>query len=326
MKKIALFAGGNSGEYEISIQTAQNIYNLLDKNIFDTYFIYVKGKEWFYLNERNEKFLIDKNDFSLPLPNGKLFFDAVFIAIHGTPGENGLLQGYFEMMEIPYTGCDCFCSALTFNKFFCNVVAEKLGVPISKALHFYDNDPINLQQIVDVCGLPCFVKPCNSGSSIGVTKAHNTKELQEAIDMAFQVDNQIMVEKFVPGRELTCGVATINGKPKALAITEILSKKEFYDFEAKYTEGFLEKVTPAQINKNIEETIKHYSEKLYQGLGCKGVIRFDFIVTEKEEPFLLEINTIPGQTAMSLIPKQVKMNNIELSDFYAGLIYEILEK
>ena len=144
--------------------------------------------------------------------------------------------------------------------------------------------------------------------------------------MAFQVDNQIMVEKFVPGRELTCGVATINGKPKALAITEILSKKEFYDFEAKYTEGFLEKVTPAQINKNIEETIKHYSEKLYQGLGCKGVIRFDFIVTEKEEPFLLEINTIPGQTAMSLIPKQVKMNNIELSDFYAGLIYEILEK
>ena len=237
-----------------------------------------------------------------------------------------MIQGALILKFLLYTGCDCFCSALTFNKFFCNVVAEKLGVPISKALHFYANDPINLQQIVDVCGLPCFVKPCNSGSSIGVTKAHNTKELQEAIDMAFQVDNQIMVEKFVPGRELTCGVATISGKPKALAITEILSKKEFYDFEAKYTEGFLEKVTPAQINKNIEETIKHYSEKLYQGLGCKGVIRFDFIVTEKEEPFLLEINTIPGQTAMSLIPKQVKMNNIELSDFYAGLIYEILEK
>lgn len=326
MKKIALLAGGNSGEHEISIQTAQNIYNLLDKSKFDVYFIVVKGKEWYYLNEKNEKFVIDKNDFSLPLPEGKLLFDAAFIAIHGTPGENGLLQGYLEMMEIPYTGCDCFCSALTFNKYFCNVVAASLDIPISKSLHYYKSDPIDLQEIIDTCGLPCFVKPCNSGSSIGVTKAHDAQELQDAIATAFQVDDQIMIEKFIPGRELTCGVAMINGKPKALAITEILSKKEFYDFEAKYTEGFLEKVTPAQIDKKVEELIMRYSEKLYQGFGCKGVVRFDYIATEEGQPLLLEINTIPGQTAMSLIPKQVQMNNIELNDFYAGLIYEILEK
>lgn len=326
MKKIALLAGGDSGEHEISIQTAQNIYNLLDKNIFEVYFIYVKGKEWYFLDTNNQKIQIDKNDFSLTLSQKKITFDAVFIAIHGTPGENGLLQGYLDMMNIPYTGCDCLCSALTFNKYFCNIVVEKLGIPISKSLHFYKNDPIDLSFIEQECSLPCFVKPCNSGSSIGVTKAHTLEELQKAIEEAFQVDSQIMIEKFIPGREMTCGVALIERKAKALAITEILSKKEFYDFEAKYTAGFLEKVTPAQIPQDLEEQIMQYSEQLYHGLGCKGVVRFDYIVTPEGIPYFLEINTIPGQTAMSLIPKQVQLNHIELSTFYGNLINEILEK
>lgn len=326
MKNIALLAGGNSGEHDVSLETAQNIQSLLNKEKFNTYFIYVEGINWYYIDNKEIKHNIDKNDFSLNLPSGKVLFDAVFIAIHGTPGENGLFQGYLDMLNIPYTGCDAFCSALTFNKYFCNIAVEKMGVPISFSMHFYKNEIINFDEIVEKCGLPCFVKPCNSGSSIGVTKAHNIDELKLAIEDAFKVDKQIMVEKFIPGRELTCGVAMIDNKPKALAITEILSKKEFYDFQAKYTPGYLEKVTPAQITPTLEKELRNYSELLYTKLGCAGVIRFDYMVTADDRPYFLEVNTIPGQTAMSLIPKQVKINNIHLEDFYENLILEALNK
>jgi D-alanine-D-alanine ligase len=224
------------------------------------------------------------------------------------------------MMQIPYTGCDSFCSALTFNKYFCNVAVEKIGVPISPSLHFFKDDLVEFDKVMEYCGFPCFVKPCNSGSSVGVNKAHNREELATALASAFEVDEQIMIERFIPGRELTCGVTTWEGKVVALAVTEIKSKKEFYDFEAKYTPGFLELVTPADIDKNVEEKIKEYSELIYKRLGCKGVVRIDFILNQENEPVFLEINTIPGQTAMSIIPKQLAYNNIPLSEFYANLI------
>jgi len=322
MKIVALLAGGNSEEYEISLKTAANIQNQLDITLFETYLIIVKENHWVYTDATGESFHINKDNFSLTICGKQIVFDVAFIAIHGDPGENGKLQAYFEMLQIPYTGCDSFCSALTFNKYFCNIAVFKCGVPISPSLHFYRGDTIVINDVINHCGLPCFVKPCNSGSSVGVTKAHNREELTAAIALAFEKDQQLLVERFVPGIELTCGVATWQGKVKALAVTEIKSKKEYYDFEAKYTPGFLEMVTPAEIHPSTEERVKEYSETIYKKLGCKGVVRIDFILNPINDLVFLEINTIPGQTAMSIIPKQLAYNNISLQEFYANLILE----
>lgn len=324
MTKVALFAGGNSGEHEISLKTGRNIQDMLDKSKFETYFIVVKGINWSYTQEDGTILHVNKDDFSLTINQKKIQFDVVFNALHGDPGENGKLQSYFEMMNIPYTGCDSFCSAITFNKYFCNIAVAKFGVPVAPSVHFYNDEIIDFQNIIDVCGLPCFVKPCNSGSSVGVNKAHNLEELKEAIQIAFTVDQQIMVEQFIPGRELTCGVAKFKGEVKALAVSEILSKKEFYDFEAKYTPGFLEVVTPADIPTNLDQKIKDYSETIFKRFGCKGVVRIDYIVTPENNPIFLEINTIPGQTAVSLVPRQVKYNNIDLQEFYGALVLDAL--
>ena len=326
MKTIAILMGGDSGEYEVSLKTAENIFKVLDKELFIPYKIHIKEKDWSYTAPEGEKYQIDKNDFSLTINQGKIFFDSVFIAIHGTPGENGKLQAYFDLLQIPYTGCDMFCSALTFNKYFCNIAVEHFGIPIAPSVHFFSNEEIDYEDIVKVCSFPCFVKPCNSGSSVGVTKAHDMDELKNAIKEALKYDNQFMVEQFVPGREMTCGVVMINGKAKAMAVTEIKSKKEYYDYEAKYTPGYLELVTPAEINADIEQKILNYSENIYRKLGCKGVVRIDYIVTPTGEPFFLEINTIPGQTAMSIIPRQVQYLNMNIVDFYSALIKESFKK
>lgn len=326
MTKVALLAGGNSGEYDISIKTGRNIQEMLDKTVFETYFIIVQGVNWYYTLEDGTKININKDDFSLTLGQNKIYFDVVFNAIHGDPGENGKLQSFFEMMDIPYTGCDSFCSALTFNKYFCNIAVAKFGVPVAHSIHFYKNEEIDLNSVISQCGLPCFVKPCNSGSSVGVNKAHNLEELKKAIQVAFSVDQQIMIEQFIPGRELTCGVALWKGEIKALAVSEILSKKEFYDFEAKYTPGFLEVVTPAEISSDLEQMIKTYSEIIYKRFGCKGVVRIDFILTPENNPMFLEINTIPGQTAVSLVPRQLKYNQIDLQEFYGALVLDALNK
>jgi D-alanine-D-alanine ligase len=324
MKKIAILAGGNSGEYEISLKTAANVQKQLTVAKFDTYLIVVNGDSWVYKDANEECFYVNKNDFSISIQGKQIVFDVVFIAIHGDPGENGKLQGYFEMLKIPYTGCDSFCSALTFNKYFCNMAIQNCGVPISPSLHFYKNEHIIIEEVINFCGLPCFVKPCNSGSSVGISKVHNSEELSSAFHAAFEVDKQILVERFVPGRELTCGVTTWKGKVKALAVTEIKSKKEYYDFEAKYTPGYLELVTPAEIDIEVEEKVKKYSEIIFKKLGCKGVVRIDYILNSENEPIFLEINTIPGQTEMSIIPRQLAYNNIPQHEFYANLVLEAI--
>lgn len=325
MIKVALFAGGNSGEHQISLKTGRNIQDMLDKSQFETYFIVVQGINWIYTDDNGLPHNINKEDFSLTIDQQKIEFDVVFNALHGDPGENGKLQSYFEMMNIKYTGCDSFCSALTFNKYFCNIAVSQFGIPISPSLHFFKNEAIGFNAILETIGLPCFVKPCNSGSSVGVNKAHNMEELEIAIEEAFKVDQQIMIEKFIPGRELTCGVAQFKGEIKALGVSEILSKKEFYDFEAKYTPGFLEVVTPAEISLELETKIKNYSEIIFKRFGCKGVVRIDYIVTPENNPIFLEINTIPGQTAVSLIPRQVKYNHIDLQEFYGDLVLQALQ-
>jgi D-alanine-D-alanine ligase len=325
-KNIAIITGGDSGEYEVSLKTANNIAQVLDNSKYALFLIHLKGQDWTYKASLTSIYHVDKSDFSLNLPNEHIYFDAVFIAIHGTPGENGKLQAYFDLLNIPYTGCDMLCSALTFNKYFCNIVVKSFGIAISPSVHYFKNQPIDNHEIEKICGYPCFVKPCNSGSSVGVTKVHHQEELQNAINKAFKYDNQLMVEKNVKGKEITCGVANIDGKVKTLTITEIRSKKEYYDYEAKYTDEYHELITPAKISQEIFDKILRDSEKIYRQLGCCGVARIDYIVTEENENYFLEINTIPGQTAMSIIPNQLRYCGINISDFYSQLIEEALRK
>ncbi|MBO7494339.1 MAG: D-alanine--D-alanine ligase [Bacteroidales bacterium] len=325
MYKIAVVAGGDSGEYEVSLKTADNVFQQLDKTLFEPYMILFKGTDWHYETPDGQLIQIDKNDFSLTFDGRKILFDAVFIAIHGTPGENGKLQSYFEMIKMPYVGCRSFPSALTFNKFYCNLAVKQLGVPIAPSLHFYAGDPMDIERIEEVCGYPCFVKSCNSGSSVGVTKVHGREELKTAFEEALKYDNQLIVEKMIHGRELACGVTAVYGDVKMLAITEIVAHNEFYDYDAKYTDVGHSLITPADIAPDMQVLVKQYAELVFRQLDCKGIVRVDFILDEEAKtPYFLEVNTIPGQTALSIIPAQVKSQGLDVREFYTKLLMEAL--
>ena len=327
MYKIAVVAGGDSGEYEVSLKSGDNIFQQLDKTLFEPYLVHFKGSDWHHQTADGRQFQIDKNDFSLTIDGRKIVFDAVFIAIHGTPGENGRLQGYFDMLKIPYIGCGCFSSALTFNKFYCNLAVKQLGVPIAPSLHFYAGDPIDIERIEEVCGYPCFVKSCNSGSSVGVTKVHNREELMPAFEEALKYDNQLIVERMIHGRELACGVTAVYGDVKMLAITEIVAHNEFYDYNAKYTDVGHSLITPANIAPDMQQLVRQYAELVFRQLDCKGIVRVDFILDEvAKTPYFLEVNTIPGQTAMSIIPAQVKSLGLDVREFYTKLVLEAMRR
>jgi len=323
-KNIAVVTGGNSGEYEISLRSGVNIANSLDKSLYTIFLIHLHKRDWTYKDEQNEIHAVDKNDFSLCLNGEKITFDCVFIAIHGNPGEDGKLQGYFEMMGIPYIGCDVMVSALTFNKNYCNRVVASYGVKIAPSVHLFKNESADEAAIVKTVGLPCFVKPCNSGSSVGMSKVNQASELKTALTLAFEYDNQVLVEQFVKGREITCGVMSIKDKVQSLAITEVVSKKEYFDFEAKYNPSLANEITPAQIPQEIEQQCRQISEKIYAVLGCKGIARIDYIYNEKGL-FFIEINTIPGQTNESIIPKQIRCIELNFSDLCTQFIEEAIQ-
>ena len=321
-KNIAVVTGGNSGEYEISLRSGTNIANSLDKSQYNVYLIHLHKRDWTYKDEKGEIHAVDKNDFSLFIKGEKIRFHCVFIAIHGNPGEDGKLQGYFEMMEIPYIGCNVMVSSLTFNKNYCNRVVASYGVKIAPSVHLFKNERIDEAAIVKEIGLPCFVKPCNSGSSVGMSKVNQISELKTALTLAFEHDNQILIERFIPGREITCGVMKIEEKIQSLAITEVISKKEYFDFEAKYNPALADEITPAQIPQEIEQQCKQTSEKIYAFLDCKGIVRIDYIYNE-EGLFFIEINTIPGQTNESIIPKQIRCVGLDFGDLCTRLICEL---
>lgn len=316
-------AGGNSGEAEVSLRSAMQVEENIDKALYNVYQIVLKGQEWFY--ERDGiKYDINKNDFSLILDNSKINFDGVFIIIHGTPGENGLLQGYFEMMNIPFASCSSLVSAITFDKVVCNAVVRELGiVSVAKNVSFYKNNAMNADEICKRLILPLFVKPSEGGSSIGMSKVKQKKELDSAIQTAFDVHQRVIIEEFIKGRELTCGVLETQGEVIAFPITEIISKKEFFDYEAKY-QGFSDEVTPAQISKELSNEVQETAKKIYKGLNCKGVCRIDFIYDEeKQELFFLEVNTIPGQSAQSIVPQQVRSMGWTTQMLYSKILEEI---
>jgi D-alanine-D-alanine ligase len=322
-KNIALLAGGYSGEYVISIQTAATIEKNLDTAIYNVYKIYVTREGWWYETEEGAKLPIDKNDFSLNIKGEHIKFDAAFIAIHGTPGEDGRMQGYLDMVAVPYTSCNAIVSAITFNKSYCNKVVKDFNVVnIANSVHLIKGEPYSMGAILDQLKLPLFVKPNESGSSLGVSKVKSVEELLPAIEKAFKEDNQVLIEEFIEGRELTIGIYRINGYLYTLPATEIVSKNEFFDYEAKYTPGVTNEITPAPITDVIREQLENKASYIYRHLNCRGVVRMDFILQKgTNKLYFLEVNTMPGQSENSIVPQQVRASGAALKEFY-GLLLE----
>ncbi len=325
-KNIALLAGGYSGEYVISIQTAETIGKNLDDTLYNVYKIFITRDEWYYDNA-GKKIQVDKNDFSLTVDGNKIKFDCVFIAMHGTPGEDGRIQGYLDMLQVPYTTCNSIVSALTFNKSYCNKVVKAFNVVnIANSVHLIKGEPYSMGAVLDELKLPVFVKPNESGSSLGVSKVKEVEELLPAIEKAFKEDNQVLVEEFIEGRELTIGVYKANGYMHALPATEIVSKNEFFDYEAKYTPGVTTEITPAQIDDNLKDQLETKAMYIYRHLNCRGIVRMDFILQRQTNKlFFLEVNTMPGQSENSIVPQQVRASGRTLKDFYGELLEDCIK-
>ncbi|MCU0460971.1 MAG: D-alanine--D-alanine ligase [Bacteroidales bacterium] len=321
MRTIAIVAGGDSSEYEISLKSANGVASALASR-YEVYIIMIRGINWYWEDPKGRYYNVDKNDFTLVVDDFHIRFDAIFMAIHGTPGENGLLQGYFDMLKIPYTGCDAFCSALTFNKQACKLFLKEYGIAMADAMMIRIGDEIEPSGILSRIGLPCFVKPNDSGSSFGVTKVKKKDELLPAIETALKESDEVMIESFMKGREVACGVVKAKSKTLVLPVTEIISKNEFFDFEAKYTPGKSEEVTPAKMSAKMTEEIQKLSSGIYDLLGCRGIVRVDFIIVGNK-PNFLEINTIPGMTEESLVPKQAQVAEISLDDLYSMVIEDL---
>lgn len=321
-KTIALVTGGYSGESVISYKTAATIEQNIDAAKWNVYTIDINPQGWFYTSLSGEKISVDKNDFSLTVDNKKVLFDAVLIALHGTPGEDGKLQGYFDCLGIPYTSCDAATSALTFNKRYTVAVASFAGLHVAKSMHLFKDILVKPETILKELQLPVFVKPNNGGSSIGMSKVTEAAELQGALDKAFNEDNQVLVEEFIKGREFTIGVFKTKANIITLPMTEVISKKDFFDYEAKY-HGASEEITPAKVEEAIADKIRAAAKKAYEIFNCGGVVRIDFIFNETNgEPYMLEINTVPGQSEASIVPQQVKAMGWSLKEFYSALIEE----
>jgi len=322
---IAFVTGGYSGEAEISYKSAVTIEENIDTERWNLYKIDITIDGWFYETGSGNKTEVDKNDFSLVIDDEKVNFDAVLIGIHGTPGEDGKLQGYFDTLRLPYTSCDAGTSAITFNKNFTVAVAAFNGINVARSVLLFKNTFNSPDELVKKLRFPVFIKPNNGGSSIGMSKVNApSEELGKAIEKAFKEDDQVLVEEFIKGRELTIGVFKSKGEIIALPITEIISKKEFFDYEAKYL-GASEEVTPAKIDKSIEENIREAAIKIYGIFNCQGIVRIDFIYNEEEgKPYMLEINTVPGQSEASIVPQQVHAMGWSLQEFYTALIEESL--
>ena len=292
MRTIAIVAGGNSSEYPVSVRSAKGVESALEGK-YETYIVNIKGTDWYREDARGRVYRIDKNDFSLVLDDQRIRFDAAFIAIHGTPGENGLLQGYFDMIGMPYTSCDAFVSALTFNKQACKLYLHEYGIPMTGGIVIRKGDKYDADGIVRQTGLPCFVKPNASGSSFGVTKVKETAEFAEALEKAFAEGHEVLVESFMKGTEVACGVVRTRERKIIMPVTEVVPKKEFFDYEAKYTEGLADEITPARISEELTHRIQELSSEIYDILGCRGIVRVDFIITHNG-PKSWELNTSPA--------------------------------
>ena len=321
-KNIAIIMGGYSSEHGISIKSGNVVYKYLDRDKYHPYRVVITREKWFYLDENNREFPMEKSDFSLNIDGNKIHFDCVFNAIHGTPGEDGLMQAYFELLGIRHTSCNHYEAALTFNKRDLLSTLKSYGVPCAQSYFLNKGQDVDEDAIVEKVGLPCFVKANRAGSSYGVSKVYQKEELGNAIENAFKEDTQIIIESFLDGTEVSVGVITYENKVTVLPATEIISENDFFDFEAKYL-GKSKEITPARISEKQESNVRQLAEFIYKTLGLKGYTRSEFIFIGNV-PHLLEINTTPGLTEESLLPQQARTAGISLEDLFDSAIVEAL--
>ena len=321
-KNIAIIMGGYSSEHNISIKSGNVVHKYLDREKYNPYRIVITKDRWYYLDELEQEHAVERSDFSVGIHGKKVQFDCVFNAIHGTPGEDGLMQAYFELLGMPHTSCDHYEAALTFNKRDLLSTLKPYGIPCATSYYLNKGQTVDDDAIVDKVGLPCFVKANRAGSSYGVSKVHNKADLANAIATAFKEDSQIIIESFLDGTEVSVGVITFNNEVTVLPATEIISENDFFDFEAKYL-GKSQEITPARISEKQESNVRQLAEFIYKTLGLKGYTRSEFIFIG-DVPHLLEINTTPGLTEESLLPQQAKTAGISLEELFDTAIVEAL--
>ena len=318
--KIALLAGGDSSEREIALQSAAQIDAALDHDKYDITLIDLHGRDWHYTAPDGREWQVDKNDFSLTVEGARKEFDYALIIIHGTPGEDGRLQGYLEMMGIPFSSCSMTSSVITFDKITTKRTLAGRGINLARERFLRRGEAWDAASIAGELGLPLFVKPNASGSSFGVTKVRTADELPAAVEKAFSESDEVLIEEYVAGREMGCGVMIVGGKEYLFPVTEIVSKKEFFDYEAKYTAGFSDEITPADIAPEVKAELNRMTLEAYRACRCSGVVRVDFIVTPDGRPYFIELNSIPGMSPGSIVPKQVKAMGMTMGQLYDIII------
>ena len=324
MKNVAIIMGGYSSEYKISLTSGNVVFNNINRSKFNPYRIHIFKEKWVYVDENDTEFPIDKNDFSVTVNGSKINFDVVFNAIHGTPGEDGLMQAYFELLNIPQTSCDYYQAALTFNKRDMLSVLKPYGIKTAESYYLNLGDEINVDTILAKVGLPCFVKPNKSGSSFGISKVKTAGEFLLAIENAYKEDDEIIIESFLDGTEVSVGVINYKGTVTVLPITEIVSENDFFDYEAKYL-GKSKEITPARISDELKAKIETVAKRAYEVLKMKGFSRSEFIIVNNE-PHMLEMNTIPGLTTESILPQQAREAGISLPELFENAIELALKK
>lgn len=323
-KNIAIVAGGDSSEYVVSVRSGANVLKAINQELFTPWLVRMKGEEWIVLDGENKLTDIDKSDFSFTVKGQKCKFDYAYIIIHGTPGEDGLLQGYFEMLHIPYSSCDVQSSALTFNKFFCNNYLRSFDIPMARSVRLIMGEKYNAEQIIEKLGLPLFVKPSAGGSSFGITKVKEAKDLVEAVNKALDESPEAIIEQFIDGKEFTVGVVKTGHRKLVLPVTEVIPKNEFFNYESKYIPGMAEEITPARISEELTLKVQALSSTIYDLCSCCGIVRIDYIL-KGDTFYFLEVNTVPGMTETSFIPQQIKAMGLNLTDLLTDIIQDGLK-
>jgi D-alanine-D-alanine ligase len=324
-RTIAIVCGGDSSEHDVSLRSAQGIYSFFDKERYNIYIVDIKGTDWHVNLSDGSSAKIDKNDFSFKLNGKTIWFDYAYITIHGTPGENGIMQGYFELMQIPYSTSGVLVEALTFDKFVLNNHLRGYGINVAPSilLRRGEEDQLDEEKLEREIGMPCFVKPAADGSSFGVSKVKNVDQLAPALRLAFMESDQVMIESYMDGTEVTVGCYKTKEKSVVFPVTEVVTSNEFFDYDAKYN-GQVQEITPARISPELTKALQDQTSRIYDILHCNGIIRIDYIVTKDEEGkdkiMMLEINTTPGMTATSFIPQQVRAAGLDIKDVLTDIV------
>lgn len=323
-RNIAVIYGGYSSEEVVSRKSAEGVLSFIDKDKYNLYPVLITRDKW-SVELNGSTWPVDKAEFSAEINGQKVSFDFVYITIHGTPAEDGILQGYLKMLNVPHSTCDVLAAAVTFNKFVCNHYLKSFGVNVANSVLLRQSHPYEVKDIALKTGFPCFVKPNAGGSSFGVTKVRELSELEPAIEKAFKESDEVIIEQFLKGTEVTCGLYKTAEKAVIFPITEVVSTNEFFDFEAKYTPGKAHEITPARISDELTLSIKKQSSIIYDLIGCKGIVRMDYIISDNR-PFLLEVNTTPGMTITSFIPQQIRAAGMDIKEVFTDVIEDCIAR